>query len=100
MTGSPAPMLGDLLGAARRESGRFALWLESADEDLTRRIRERIGDREHLATYARTSVAAFTADAADPDWAHLVSATRDAVDPGLAVLGVMVRWRLAREAGP
>lgn len=99
MTTVAPVMLGDLLGAARRDAGRFAAWLDAADGDLARRVRARVGSAEHPVSFARAAAAAFAVEAADADWVQLVSAARNADDPGLAALGVMVRWQMARDSG-
>lgn len=85
--------LGDLLGLARRNAGRFAGWIEAGDPELAAHIARDQPDDTDLASLVREAVADFCRDAGDDDWAQLVSASRRAADPALAALGVMVRWR-------
>jgi peptidyl-prolyl cis-trans isomerase C len=100
MTAAARPLdgmtLGDLLGGARREAGTFAQWLTQADPALAARIASQSAPDEDLAGFARCAVANFGIDAEDADWSHLISAARDAEDPAIAVLGVIVRWQLAQ----
>lgn len=96
MTAAATLTLGDLLARARREAGEFAAWLAGADPALAARIADACAPDEHPAGFVRGAVASFGCDAEADDWAQLVSAARDAADPAVATLGVMVRWRLAQ----
>lgn len=88
--------LGDLLARARRKAGAFTLWLGQVDPALAARIAGQSAADEHPASFVRRAVANFGIDAEDADWSHLISAARDAEDPAIAVLGVIVRWQLAQ----
>ncbi len=92
--------LGDLLAGARREAGAFTLWLVRADPALAARISGQSAADEHPASFVRRAVANFGIDAEDADWSHLISAARDAADPAIAALGVIVRWQLAQPLRP
>jgi hypothetical protein len=96
MTAAATLTLGDLLARARREAAAFAAWLAGADPALAARIAAACAPDEHPASFVRGAVASFGSDAQDSDWSQLVSAARDAADPAVATLGVMVRWRLAQ----
>jgi hypothetical protein len=53
---------------------------------------------ESLAEFVRVAVADFLAEADEETWASLVSAIRDAPDPGAACLARMTAFRLQLEA--
>ena len=97
---APIQTLGDVLSQARRAAGAFAAWLESADPALAARIARDSAADETPASFVRGAVASFGSDAADADWSHLISAARDAPDPAIAALGVIVRWRLSHAGEP
>ncbi|MGL4542154.1 MAG: hypothetical protein ACRCUI_06560 [Polymorphobacter sp.] len=101
-TGQPvaALTLGELLAHARRESAAFATWLTAADPALAARIAGQCAPDEHPASFVRGAVAAFGIDAEDSEWSQLISAARDADDPAVATLGVIVRWQLAQTPPP
>lgn len=54
---------------------------------------------ETPGAYAAAAVARFSSRAADEDWLRLVSALERADDPARALLAVMLRWAMARDAG-
>ncbi len=90
------PTLGEVLAAARRESGGFAPWLAARDPELSGAVTEAAGTEGLPPTgYVRMAVADFARHASEEDWAHLASQMRTSEEPGLACLAIMVRWRLA-----
>lgn len=97
MTGAPVH-LGDLLALSRRSSAELSAWLSAADADLEARLKEEAGERrESMAEFVRIAVADFLALADEEAWASLLSAMRDATDPGAACLARMVAHRLSLE---
>ena len=65
---------------------------------LAERIRNQSVLRgEGAAQFVRIAVADFLAEASEEDWTSLMSAVRDAVDPGAACLAKMTAFRLALE---
>lgn len=96
---SASVLLGDLLSFSRRSSGDIETWLGIADPDLGARIgREATLRGESVAQFARVAVADFMAEGSEEDWASLMSAVRDAADPGAACLAKMTAFRIAMEA--
>lgn len=87
-----APTLGEILSAARRQSGAFAAWLEKGNPAVHARLNLRLEPGDTLASLTRVAVSDFTHEASDEDWVKLISAARDAEDPGLAALTVMIGW--------
>lgn len=89
-------MLGDLLAAARDNSGGFHAWLAASDPDFAGQIAATAG-REGLSptAYVRAAVADFARFAAEEDWATLMSSLRDSGDPGTTCLLAMVHWRMS-----
>jgi hypothetical protein len=88
-------MLGDILGAARRSTAGFEVWLEAAEPALADEVQKAASQAgEALPGFVRGAVADFTRFADEEAWARLMSQVRDAADPGLACLCGMVRWRL------
>lgn len=96
MTDSVA--LGDLLSFSRSSSADLEAWLANTDAALAERIRNQSVLRgEGAAQFVRIAVADFLAEASEEDWTSLMSAVRDAVDPGAACLAKMTAFRLALE---
>jgi hypothetical protein len=90
--------LGDLLALGRRSSADLGDWLDAQDPNLAARMRNEAGRRdESLAEFVRVAVADFLAEADEEAWASLVSAIRDAPDPGAACLARMTVFRLQLE---
>lgn len=90
--------LGDLLALGRRSSADLSAWLDAQDQALAVRMRDEAARREEsLAEFVRVSVADFLAEADEEAWASLVSAIRDAPDPGAACLARMTAFRLQLE---
>jgi hypothetical protein len=91
--------LGQLLAGARQRSGQFAAWLEQADPDLAARLAASLAPGESPVSRVRVALADFTADASESDWATLISALRDAGDPGLEMLRRILLRAFVAEAG-
>lgn len=90
--------LGDLLAFSRSSSVDLEIWLRSADADLGERIRGQAAIRgETVAQFVRIAVADFLAEADEEAWASLMSAVREAADPGAACLARMTAFRIAME---
>jgi hypothetical protein len=90
--------LGDLLALRQRSSQDLARWLSGYDEALAARLREEAQSRdETLAQFVRIAVSDFLAEADEEAWADLVSAIRDAEDPGARCLAKMAAFRLRLE---
>lgn len=95
---SKSAALGDLLSFSHSSSADLEAWLANADVTLAGRIRDQSVLRgESTAQFVRIAVADFTAEASEEDWASLMSAVRDAADPGAACLARMTAFRLALE---
>jgi len=96
---SDSVLLGDLLSFSRRSSGDIEAWLTNADPDLIVQIGGEAAQRhESVSQFVRIAVADFMAEASEEDWASLMSAVRDAADPGAACLARMTAFRIAMEA--
>lgn len=90
------PTLGDLLAAARRDAAGFEDWIGGTDPDFASALAQ--AARSHAlapAAFVRMAVGDFSRFASEEDWASLVSGIRDAPDPGMTCLCLMVRWRLS-----
>lgn len=97
MTGAPVH-LGELLAFGRRSSADLTAWLRAADANLQARVEHEAGlRRESIAQFVRIAVADFLAEADEEEWASLISATRDAADPGAACVARMTAFRLQLE---
>jgi hypothetical protein len=91
------PTLGDMLASARH-AGTIARWLTQAEPELATALSQAAGAAGTTPDgFARIAVADFTNGADEEAWTKLLSRLRGARDPGLACLGVMVRWRLSRD---
>ena len=97
-TTAAAPMLGEILAAARRQSAAFAAWLQQHDPLLHARLAAALLPQETHIGRIREAVGDFVQDAGDEDWVQLVSAARDGENPGLAALRVMLDWSLAQRS--
>jgi hypothetical protein len=90
--------LGDLLALGRRSSADLSAWLNAQDQALAARIAREASQREEsIAQFVRVAVADFLAEADEEAWAGLVSAIRDAADPGAACVARMTAFRLQLE---
>jgi hypothetical protein len=90
--------LGDMLALGRRSSADLSAWLNAQDQALAARIAREASQREEsIAQFVRVAVADFLAEADEEAWAGLVSAIRDAADPGAACVARMTAFRLQLE---
>ncbi|HYD89309.1 MAG TPA: hypothetical protein VEA80_17655 [Vitreimonas sp.] len=92
-------VLGDILQLGRTSSAELQLWLDAADAKLAERVRTESARRgESAAQFLRIAVADFLAEADEESWADMLSAARDAADPGAACVGKMTAFRIRLEA--
>lgn len=90
--------LGDVLALAERSSAQLSAWLRASNAGLSERVESEAGLRnETLAQFVRIAIADFLAEADEEAWAGLISAIRDAPDPGAACIWRMMAFRLQRE---
>ena len=90
--------LGDILAMSRGSGADLQHWLETIDKGLAERVkREADIRRESIAQYVRIAVADFMAEADEEAWADLMSAARDAIDPGAACVNKMTAFRVRME---
>jgi hypothetical protein len=91
--------LGELLSLGRTSSAVLQTWLAAEDEALEQHLRRESEARgETPAQFLRIAVSDFLADADEEAWADLVSALRDARDPGAACVAKVTAFRLRMEA--
>lgn len=90
--------LGDLLAMSRRSSAELQRWLGAVDglADWVKREADIRG--ESVAQFVRIAVADFLAEADEEAWADLMSAARDAADPGAACVSKMTAFRVKLES--
>lgn len=88
-------MLGDVLALARQRSDGFDRWLRAADPRLSADL-ARAAAHEGLtaAEFGRAALAGFSRRASEDDWSKVLREVRDASDPGLACLTIILRWQL------
>lgn len=99
MTG--AMHLGELLTLRQRCSDDLESWLAGYDARLAASVREQAQIRgETLAQFVRIAVSDFLAEADEESWADLISALRDADDPGARCVDKMVAFRVGLERAP
>ena len=97
MSASPVH-LGALLAASARSSAALSAWLDGENAALRERLeREAARRSETLAQFVRESTADFLAEADDEAWASLLSAIREADDPGVACVARMAEFHLRLE---
>jgi hypothetical protein len=90
--------LGELLAFRNRPNASIESWLAGHDAALAARVAEQAATRgETLAQFVRIAVADFLAEAGEEAWADLISAIRDAVDPGARCVEKMVAFRVQLE---
>lgn len=90
--------LGELLAFRRQPSAGIERWLTGYDVALAARVTEQAAVRgETLAQFVRIAVADFLAEAEEEAWADLISAIRDAADPGARCVEKMVAFRVLLE---
>lgn len=88
--------LGDLLADAEGVAARLEAWLDAVDPDFATSIRKRAGELgDTFAGFVRVEVAAFVQSADDEAWTKLISASRDAEDPALACMTLILKAKLA-----
>jgi hypothetical protein len=90
--------LGELLAFRHQPSAGIETWLASYDSAFAARVAEQAAARgETLAQFVRIAVADFLAEAEEEAWADLISAIRDAADPGARCVEKMVAFRVLLE---
>ncbi len=90
--------LGDLLALGQKSSAQLSAWLRASNASLSERVeREAALRSETLAQFVRIAVSDFLAEADEEAGASLMSALRDAPDPGGACVARMAAFRLQRE---
>ncbi|MBI3438703.1 MAG: hypothetical protein HY054_08675 [Proteobacteria bacterium] len=90
--------LGDLLAFSRSSSADIRAWLKDANSTLAERVDAQATMRgESVAQFVRIAVADFMAEADEEAWASLMSALRNATDPGAACLETMTEFRITME---
>lgn len=95
---SGAMHLGELLAFRNQPSAGMESWLAGYDAALAARVTEQAATRgETLAQFVRIAVADFLAEAEEEAWADLISAIRDAADPGARCVEKMVAFRVRLE---
>jgi hypothetical protein len=93
--------LGELLSLGRTSSADLHVWLAAEDEVLAERLwREAEVRGESAAQFLRIAVSDFLAEADEESWADLVSALRDARDPGAACVAKVTAFRVRMESPP
>ncbi|MBL8547825.1 MAG: hypothetical protein JNL81_15270 [Hyphomonadaceae bacterium] len=91
-------MLGDLIALGNRSSGELKIWLRANDPAAAEQLALEAGRRgESEALFLRIAVCDFVAEADEDAWAGLLSAARDADDPGAACAARMIAFRLRLE---
>jgi hypothetical protein len=92
--------LGDFLSLGRNSPAQLSAWLGAQDEGLLARLQAEAGGRgENIAQFTRIAVADFLAEADEEAWASLLSAMRNADDPGAACVARVAEFRLRLEDG-
>ncbi len=87
--------LGDLLADTSGVAERMEAWLAAVDPALADAVRAHIADKdETFASLVRSEVATFVRSADDEAWTKLISAARDADDPALACVAVILKTKL------
>jgi hypothetical protein len=92
-------MLGDVISLGRQSSTQLSAWLGAADPNTAKHLDEEAARREESpAQFLRIAVSDFISEADEEAWAGLVSALRDAPDPGAACAARMIAFRLRLES--
>lgn len=92
-------MLGDLLALRGRSSADLSAWLTAHDPIAARQLASAAACRaESEAQFLRIAVSDFMAEADEEAWASLISAARDASDPGAACAARMIAFRMQLES--
>jgi hypothetical protein len=93
--------LGELLSLGQTSSADLQAWLAAEDEALAQRLcREAEARGESAAQFLRIAVSDFLAEATEESWADLVSALRNARDPGAACVAKVTAFRVRMESAP
>ena len=96
---SRAMQLGELLSLGQTSSAELQSWLGAEDARLEQELQREANLRgETLAQFLRIAVSDFMAEADEETWADLVSALRDAKDPGAACVSKVTTFRLRMES--
>lgn len=91
--------LGDVLALSQQSSAQLSTWLRAAAPEAAERLGEEAARREESpAQFLRIAVSDFIAEADEEAWASLVSAARDAPDPGAACAMRMIDFRIGLES--
>lgn len=89
---------GELLSLGQTSSSQLNAWLSARDQALAQRLgREADVRGETLAQFLRIAVSDFLAEADDAAWSDLISALRDAEDPGAACAAKVAAFRVQME---
>lgn len=92
-------MLGDVVSLGQQSSAQLNAWLGTADPEAAQRLGEEAARREESpAQFLRIAVSDFISEADEEAWASLMSAARDARDPGAACAARMIAFRLKLES--
>jgi hypothetical protein len=95
---SRTTQLGELLALGRTSSAALQSWLCAEDETLAQRLEREARVRgETIAQFLRIAVSDFLAEADEEAWANLVSALRDARDPGAVCVSKVLTFRVQME---
>jgi hypothetical protein len=91
-------MLGDLLALGQRSSADLNAWLAAQEPEAGCQLASEAARRhESAAQFLRIAVSDFLAEADEEAWASLLSAARNAHDPGAACAARMIAFRLQLE---
>lgn len=91
-------LLGDMLRLGSASNVELHRWLAGADAELAQRVHVEADRRgESAAQFLRIAVAGFLAEADEETWSDLLSAARDAHDPGAAFVAKMTAFRIRME---
>ncbi|MCC6788673.1 MAG: hypothetical protein IT547_12625 [Hyphomonadaceae bacterium] len=91
--------LGDVLALSQQSSAQLNAWLHAADPEAAQRLGEEAARREESpAQFLRIAVSDFISEADEEAWASLLSAARDAGDPGAVCAARMIAFRLKLES--
>lgn len=91
--------LGDVLALSQQSSAQLSTWLRAVDPEAAERLGEEAARREESpAQFLRIAVSDFISEADEEAWASLISAARDAGDPGAVCAARMIAFRLRLES--
>lgn len=91
--------LGDVLALSQQSSAQLSAWLRAVDPKAAERLGEEAARREESpAQFLRIAVSDFISEADEEAWASLISAARDAGDPGAVCAARMIAFRLRLES--